>query len=90
MKTVNDLVALEPFEDNHNKSVTISGIALLQQFHELVKLKVVFAPSDGSLSEGQSVFVRADIKKNAFALQVYSKDEKRFILVPKSMLVGVE
>lgn len=89
MRTINGHVACSPFETTSLKISVDRGLAIHTQRHELTKLAVVL--DYGTVyNAGDSVFVRGECMKHAYALAVYEIEGKKFILVPEDQIVAVE
>lgn len=71
VNTLNNQLFVEPFKDTEIKTVTKSGFATVKQKHELTKLKVLVGNKDGSIKEGDFVYVKGDICKAHFATEKF-------------------
>lgn len=83
-KTLNKLVACTPFPKVHSEKVVKSNFALVEAKVTLQELTVVFQSE--SLAEGTKVYLRGDAIVNKWVKEVFTVDDKEFILVPESAI----
>lgn len=88
MKTINNFVACAPFQTTSIRAEVKRGVALIQQKHELTKLKVVLPSRDDRYFPGDDIWVLGEAMKHAYAEQVFQQDGISFILVPYDVIRG--
>ena len=91
----NSRVACEPFPENVVNKEMFKGVARPQQRGALTKLKVVFRGGgervgQGDLFPGYDVYVKSDLFKANWAMEIYTKGEKKFILVPIDQIMLID
>ena len=93
MYTVNNWVAVTPFESVGVKTKHVPGLALMEHTTTLTTLEVVYpcewTQATGTLRPGDIVYVKGVVSKEQWG-DVYEVDGKRFILIPRSAIVGVK
>lgn len=91
-RTVNKLIATEPFKKQTSEKVVKSGIAMLDKKVSLQKLKIVAEqePPDPRFPVDGYILVRGDTAAQPWATTVYADDSGvEFILVPEAAVQGV-
>lgn len=83
-------IALEPIQVPEKGFKMVAGIAMIQDKGALIPSKVVYQSrltSGFSLVEGDTVWVTADTAETPFAKQIYTLDDKKFVLIPEERCV---
>lgn len=88
--TVNKLVACTPFKTLSNEKTMKAGLALQDKKVRLQELTVVLRNEDGRLQPGMRVYVRGDGAMQVWAKDVFTLDDKEFILVPETAIQVVQ
>lgn len=90
MRTVNDCVAVTPFETTSVRVEVKNGVAVIKQKKELTRLEVVLDSDDGAFVRGSSVWVRGECMKHEYAKEIFENDGLRFVLIPRGEIRAVE
>lgn len=91
MTTINDWIAVTPFESVGVTTTRVPGIALMTHTTQLTRLKVVFPAvlnSGATIAPDTEVYMKGEVSKQQWG-DVYEIDGKKFILIPKAVLVSI-
>ena len=90
MMTVNNRIAVTPFETTSTKIDVKGGLVTIKQRTELTRLVVVFAQDNEKYPPGYVIWVKGDSCKHQFAKEVFNLNGKDFILIPAETVVLAE
>jgi hypothetical protein len=95
MKTINNLLAVEPLVSSHDTREAQSRSKMLvsdRLLPHVVKATVVFDFSNQtfSLKPGDSVYFKTEIYQNVHVMKVFSKEDKNFMLIPFDQVIGID
>lgn len=82
MKTANKYLGVTPFPKPTSEKVIRGGIAMIDKKVHLTELTVVVADSGEEYVVGQKVWVRGDLSIQPWAKEVFTIQEKEFVLLP--------
>ncbi len=84
--SVNKQLAVEPFTTTATTSRVVNGIAVIDSKITITGLKVVFGSE--RFPTGSTVYLRTDvINKHVWSKEIYTLEDKRFILVPEDAVI---
>lgn len=95
MFTINQRIAVKPFETHEVKMTVKNGLARMEQRNSLTQLMVVFptdcADANGrNIQVGDKIFVSGDVMKHSYSRDILELDGVKFVLIPFNVVVGIE